>query len=55
MKRGPKPQFDAATIALAMELRGERIGWKLITRYLGEGIKDAAHYAKHAGVSACVQ
>lgn len=56
MKReGRRPGFDAATIALAMELRCEGVEWKLIARHLGDGIKDAAHYAARAGISACAR
>lgn len=50
---GFKRQHDAATIALAMELRTgpNPAPWKLIARYLGDGIRDAVQYARRHGVA----
>lgn len=44
-------KFDAVTIALAMELREERVSWKLLNRYLGDGIRDAVVHASRVGAA----
>ena len=48
--RGLKPRFTNETIAVAFELRSERIPWKTIDRYLGDGVAVAAHNAGRRGM-----
>lgn len=51
MKRpGRIPAFDPETLALAMELRTCKVSWKLLDRYLGEGIRNAVNYAMRTGL-----
>lgn len=43
MKSRPR-KFTYEDIALAYELRTEGAAWKLIERYLGDGIRDSLNH-----------
>lgn len=47
----PPVRHTPEAVALAYELRGEGVRWKLIERYLGRGIRDAVERAKRNGVA----
>lgn len=52
-KRGPKPSYTNADIALAYELRGEGVSWKLIAYGLGcqdDAIRKAVQRAERRGI-----
>lgn len=51
----PPVKHTPETLALAYELRGEGVRWKLLDRYLGRGIRDAVERAKRNWVAHLVQ
>lgn len=49
MKARPR-KFSNEDLALAYELRTCGVSWKLISRHIGEGIRDCLNHAKAHGM-----